>query len=197
MKKILVAVAAAFCMAACSGGGSAPTRIGKKEFRPVAIDDVRESLVREIEKGFLLTAGNDSLFNTMTAGWGTIGHLWTRDVVVVFVRPQRYTFSFLEREKYFTLSFLSSEYNDILQMCGVLSGRNTNKIQETGLLPIHLNNGAVTFKQAYRVVVCKKLYNASFIDPKAFVDPNIVNDIYPNKDFHHMFVGEIVDVLEK
>ncbi|MEG0895075.1 MAG: flavin reductase family protein, partial [Oscillospiraceae bacterium] len=40
---------------------------------------------------FLLTAGNMENYNTMTASWGGLGVLWSRNVVNIYVRPQRYT----------------------------------------------------------------------------------------------------------
>ena len=44
----------------------------------------------------LVTAGDASRFNTMTASWGGVGYLWNKPVVFVFVRPERYTFEFIE-----------------------------------------------------------------------------------------------------
>ena len=39
----------------------------------------------------LVTAGNMSDFNTMTASWGMVGEMWGMDVAETVVRPQRYT----------------------------------------------------------------------------------------------------------
>lgn len=44
----------------------------------------------------LLTAGKEGDWNTMTVSWGGVGELWGKDVVFVFVRPQRYTLEFME-----------------------------------------------------------------------------------------------------
>jgi hypothetical protein len=46
----------------------------------------------------LVTAGSPEKFNTMTASWGGAGFLWNRPVAFVFVRPERYTYEFMERE---------------------------------------------------------------------------------------------------
>lgn len=167
------------------------------EFKTIPFEAIRESAPKLVSNGFLLTAGVDSSLNVMTAGWGAIGHLWGRDVALVFVRPQRYTFGFLQREGYFTLSFLPEEHRDALAICGTLSGRDTDKVKKAGLTPVTLAEGVITFRQASTVVVCKKLYGADFINPDAFADVAIPADIYPQKDFHYMFVGEIVDVLAK
>ena len=55
---------------------------------------------------FLLTAGTEARgYNTMTCSWGHFGPLWANDTAVVYVRPQRYTKEFVDREELYTLSF--------------------------------------------------------------------------------------------
>ncbi len=66
----------------------------------------------------LITAGKPEKYNTMTASWGGLGVLWNANVSFAFVRPSRYTFEFLEREKYYTLSFLGLSQRRALQICG-------------------------------------------------------------------------------
>lgn len=46
----------------------------------------------------LVTAGKERSFNTMTASWGGLGVLWNAPVSMIFVRPSRYTYEFIERE---------------------------------------------------------------------------------------------------
>ncbi len=43
------------------------------------------------------------------------------------------------------------------------------------------------------MLVCRKLYSQD-IAPDRFQDPTI-NDMYPQKDYHRMYVGEIVKCL--
>jgi flavin reductase (DIM6/NTAB) family NADH-FMN oxidoreductase RutF len=106
----------------------------------------------------LVSAGDAAKWNTMTASWGGVGVLWNRKVAFVFVRPSRYTFSFLERGSRFTLSFLPEEHRDILTKCGGVSGRNADKAALTGLKPFEPNPGLVSFEQARLVLACRKLY---------------------------------------
>ena len=75
-----------------------------KRIEPTQIaDNPIEAIGRE---WMLVTAGDQKSFNTMTASWGGTGYLWNRPVVFVFVRPERYTYEFIERRDAFTLSFL-------------------------------------------------------------------------------------------
>lgn len=140
----------------------------------------------------LITAGDEQKYNTMTASWGGLGVLWNKNVTFSFVRPQRYTFEFLTKSAYYTLSFYDEKYRKALVTCGNKSGRNSNKIKEAGLTP-SFSEKAPYFKEANIVFICKKLHE-QFIDPSCFVDSSIEIH-YPEKDYHKIFVGEIVKVL--
>ena len=143
----------------------------------------------------LITAGTPEHCNTMTASWGGLGVLWNANVAVSFVRPSRYTYEFLEKGKYYTLSFFDSGYRRALQLCGSKSGREIDKAEETGLIPV-FDQAAPYFEQASLVLVCKKLY-AQPMDPAGFVDKALDSRWYPDKDYHKMFVGEVIKVLVK
>ena len=162
-------------------------------FRETTMRELNTSPVKMIAEDWaLLTAGNLSAFNTMTVSWGGVGELWGKDVAFVFVRPQRYTYEFMENSEYFTLSFFGGEYKKELGICGAKSGRDVDKCKETGLVPVAAEQ-SVTFAQAKTVLVCRK---AAFqdIDPKGFIDPSIM-DTYAAKDYHRMYVGVIEKVL--
>jgi flavin reductase (DIM6/NTAB) family NADH-FMN oxidoreductase RutF len=138
----------------------------------------------------LITAGTQQHFNTMTASWGGFGILWHKPMAICFVRPQRYTLQFLEKAEFFTLSFFTDEYRNALNFCGQKSGRNTDKIKETGLMPIETPNHAIAFEQARLIFECRKVYSDD-IKPDKFLAPEIIGHIYPGKDFHRFFIGEI------
>lgn len=68
----------------------------------------------------------------MTVSWGALGEMWGRDAAFVFVRPQRYTFEFIEQAISSSLSFYGSEYKDALRLCGAKSGRDIDKPAAAG-----------------------------------------------------------------
>jgi len=140
----------------------------------------------------LITAGTIDAYNTMTASWGGMGVLWNRNVCYIVVRPQRHTFSFLEKNDYFTLSFFHEKYRDVLKFCGARSGRDVNKAAETGITPMETGNNAVYFGEARIVIECKIIYYQD-INPNNFIDPSIAKN-YPQEDYHRMYIGEIVSV---
>jgi len=145
----------------------------------------------------LVTAGARDKFNTMTASWGGIGWLWNRPVAFVFVRPERYTHDFLERESRLTLSFYPEEHRPILQFCGTRSGRDVDKVKETGLTPVALESGAMTFAQARLTLDCRKLFGSP-MSAADFVDRTILEKWYGNKpggSLHDVYVVEIESVF--
>lgn len=142
----------------------------------------------------LVTSGDESSYNTMTASWGGVGVLWNKNVAFSFIRPQRFTFEFTEKNEFYTLSFFGKEQKEALVFCGSKSGRDFDKAKETGLTPVFDRN-TTYFSEAKLVLVCKKLHS-QFLDPNGFFDPSIMTN-YPQNDFHKMYVGEIVKVLIK
>lgn len=146
----------------------------------------------------LLTAGCEARgFNTMTASWGHMGAIWGHGgglpTTVVYVRPQRYTKEFMDREALYTLCFFSEDYKKDLGYLGRNSGRDGDKLAHTSLTPV-FGEGYTYFAEAKVVLVCRKLYRAPILE-EGFLDRSIVEECYPNKDFHDMYIGQIVEVL--
>lgn len=161
--------------------------------KEISAKELKDNFIKMINDDWaLLTSGDIESFNTMTVSWGGIGELWNKDVGFVFVRPQRYTYQFMEKNDRFTLSFFGGEYKKELGVCGSRSGRDTDKIAATGFLPADFGK-CVGFKQAKVTVVMKKIAYQD-IDPKGFLDESIM-DAYKAADFHRVYVGEIEKVL--
>ena len=162
-----------------------------REIKPVEIPGNPIRLIGQ--EWMLVTAGTPEHFNTMTASWGSMGELWFRPVCFCFVRPQRYTYEFMEKREVFTLSFFEEKYKSQLNFCGSRTGRETDKVQECGFTPVAAENGSVFFNEARLVLECRKLYFQD-LEPANFLDTSIMNN-YPQNDFHRMYVGEITRVL--
>lgn len=164
--------------------------------KEINIKELKENAVSLFDDRWaLITAGNAESNNTMTASWGALGELWNKDVCFCFIRPQRYTYEFIEREDYFTVSIFPDEYKKALSYCGRFSGRDVDKAKETGLTPCCVGN-SVSFEQAEIVLLCKKLAFQD-IKPEGFLDETIDSSCYPSKDYHRMYIGEIVSCFVK
>jgi flavin reductase (DIM6/NTAB) family NADH-FMN oxidoreductase RutF len=169
----------------------------KEVFTKIDAGSVELKIFEKIDKEwFLITACDGEKTNTMTASWGTMGTLWNKPVIICFIRPTRYTFSIMEEADVFTVSFLNKDHKKILNYCGSKSGSSVDKIKETGLLPVNLENGGISFEQANLVFECKKIY---FDDIKPiFIIPEDVDEkTYPEKDYHRMYIGEVISVYNK
>jgi len=142
----------------------------------------------------LLSAGTPESFNTMTVSWGAMGTMWNKPVVMVYVRPQRYTKEFVDNSDYFTLSVYPKEYKKALGILGSKSGRDGDKVEQSGLTPYFVDN-TVAFAQAHTIFVCRKLYGGQSLDAGKFADQSLEAEFYPNKDFHHLYYGEVTKVL--
>ena len=140
----------------------------------------------------LLTAGTEERYNSMTIGWGSLGTVWNKDVLTVYVRPDRYTWEFLRDNEYFTVSFFPESCREALAIMGQMSGRDGDKAAAAGLTPRILPQG-ITFKEATETFVCKKIYMA----PMAYEDvPPVAQRIYQNGiKPHWIIMGEVVDYL--
>lgn len=141
----------------------------------------------------LVTAGNKQSYNTMTIAWGGIGTLWTRPICTVYIKPCRYTHSFMEKNDYFTVSFYDEKYKNELGFLGRHSGRDCDKVSEVGFSAIECGE-SITFNQAKITLLCKKIYQQQLnLDnmPK-----EVIEKYYTEESPHTMFVGQVIDIIE-
>lgn len=165
----------------------------------ITVKELTDNFIEVIGKEWMLvTAGTKDSFNTMTASWGGIGFLWNKPVVFVFVRPERYTHKFTEQNDSFTLSFLGEENKAIHKICGSKSGREVDKVKETGLKPVTSDKGNVLFEQSRLSLECRKLYTTE-LKKENFLDEAIPKQWYDaaHGDYHTVYVAEITDIWVK
>jgi flavin reductase (DIM6/NTAB) family NADH-FMN oxidoreductase RutF len=177
----------------CSGNAQ-ENQNEMNELKEVTWQELNDNVVRLIGKDWMLvTAGKIDDYNMMTASWGTMGWLWELPVSTIYVRPQRHTHNFTEREDYYTLAFFKEEHRDVLRTMGSVSGRNFDKINYEKLTAFETKNGSVGFEEAYLIIECRKLYS-TVIQEEKFHDKSVMEDKYPRRDFHTMYIGEITGV---
>ena len=129
----------------------------------------------------LLTAGTPEDYNTMTISWGSLGTIWAprgngKQIATVYVKPSRYTFEYLEKSDYYTISFFPESYHK-------------------DLTPIEKSHGTMGFAEATLTLVCHKLYSDAF--KKDGIPQDVVDAYYSGEDPHHFYIGEIVDFDEQ
>lgn len=157
--------------------------------------DQADKLMERIKQGAFLTVKAKDTVNTMTIGWATVGVIWQKPIFMIAVRDSRHTFTLIEKTDNFTVSIPSTkEYNKAIAFCGTKSGREFDKFKECKL----------TTKPAQQVdspiidipgihYECKIVYKSAMVS--RFLNENL-NDLYPNKDYHTLYFGEILACYE-
>ncbi len=140
----------------------------------------------------LLTAGNADNFNTMTISWGGMGTLWNKPVATVYVRTSRYTHDFMDGNEYFSISFYPEQYRKTLVVLGSKSGRDMDKMKESGLTPKQTGQ-TMTFEEAEVTVICRKLFKQRLDSDN--IPEDIVKALYSGDAAHDMYIGEVVDII--
>jgi flavin reductase (DIM6/NTAB) family NADH-FMN oxidoreductase RutF len=166
------------------------------EFTKIQPDQIDDNVFKLVGKDWMLVAaGSPENFNMMTASWGGMGVLWNKNICWCVIRPQRHTYGYFEDNDIFSLSFFEEKYRPILKQCGTVSGRDFDKMGKSGLTLRPDPKGGIVFEESRLAITCRKIYHQD-LDPKNFLDEAIHKE-YPEKDYHRMYVGEIIDCLKR
>ena len=122
------------------------------------------------QKWMLISAGTEDKWNTMTASWGAVG-----------------------AGEYFTLTVLKDGNRQALNTLGSKSGRDMDKMHESGLTPVFVE-GQPTFEEAELVLICRKR-GVTDIAPDDMAQ-EVQDKWYGDHDYHTMYIGEIVAAYE-
>ncbi len=165
-------------------------------FKKIAIKDFKTHPFTIFDKQHtLIASGTVENGNMMTASWGAFGTLWNKPVAIIFVRPSRYTWEFIEKTSQFSLNFFTKEYKSVLDYCGNVSGRKENKILNAGLTPALTPQGYLYFTEAELVLSCRSLYRDELV-PERFRE-TFIHQHYRRGDYHSIFIGQIIEIYEK
>lgn len=164
-----------------------------QEIKPEQIDQNTFQLIGT--DWMLVTAKNAEKLNTMTASWGGFGVMWGRNVAYIVLRPQRYTKEILDTGDTFSLTFFESNYKKQLSYLGSVSGRDEDKVKNCGLTVVS-ESETPYFAEGKLVLQCKKLFAQPF-HPDNFLDHDLKETWYPDKDYHTLYIAEICKVLTR
>ena len=144
----------------------------------------------------ILTAGDKNHYNSMAIGWGTIGNAFAKPIFTVFVKPERYTYQFMEKTDIFTVSYIDEKlYNKFIPY-GTQSGKDINKEEVSGTNIKFLDDGGITFEEAVEVYVCKLI--AKLHPTEKDVHQDVIDlynsklDVYFSTNPHGIYIGEII-----
>ncbi|MDZ7722490.1 MAG: flavin reductase [candidate division KSB1 bacterium] len=169
------------------------------DFKNISTHDVTVNPFDLWDKQWLLlTCGNfeDDRFNSMTVAWGSFGTMWKRPFAQIVVRPNRYTYEFTTQYDDFTLCTFPESHRAALKYMGSHSGRDGDKVGPAGITPIASQNvKSPAYAEAELIFECRKMYwddmrSDNFLYPE-------IDKLYPQKAYHRVYFGEVVNVLKK
>ncbi|MBR4396211.1 MAG: flavin reductase family protein [Eubacteriaceae bacterium] len=145
----------------------------------------------------LVTANDGERVNGLTAGWGAFGHVCNKPTATLYIRPQRFTKSLLDRSDYFTMTFFDfDKYKDALMYMGTHTGaKEPEKGKNAGLTPCFIDGDKPTYEEGRFVIVCRKFFCQQMAE-ESFTDRSIVERSFPGKDFSYIYMGEIIAAYE-
>jgi flavin reductase (DIM6/NTAB) family NADH-FMN oxidoreductase RutF len=153
------------------------------------LEELRKIIGRVEEGAFLVVKGKERA-NVMTIGWAMLGVVWRKPTLMVAVRTSRHTYELIEQADSFTVSFPADDRKKEINLCGSKSGRDLDKFKECGLATVPAGKvSAPVLKIPGQHFECRIVYKTP-MDPKA-LSPDLGN-IYPAKDYHTLYFGEIL-----
>jgi len=170
--------------------------------KQIEITDYAGDILKALSKGILLTTKAGDKVNSMVIGWGTFGINWGKPVFAAYVREGRFTREQLDKNPEFTINVPMGDYDrNVIAVCGMKSGRDTDKIAEAGLTLIDPQIITVpAIKEFPLTLECKVIYRQPQ-DPEQ-MPAEIADELYPqdvpstspmaNRDYHVTYYGEIV-----
>lgn len=156
---------------------------------------VADDVMRKIKKGAFLTVKAADALNTMTIGWATFGFIWQKPIMMVAVRDSRHTFGIIEKTSDFTVTIPSGDMSREIAFCGTKSGRDVDKFKMCKLQTASGRHvGSPIIKVPGIHLECRIVFKSA-MNP-ADLDKNYDTALYPKKDYHTLYFGEILACYE-
>jgi len=218
VKPALIAAIAAVSLSGCCGNSNennadankaaASQTLTRKEiksrsfadlFNAISVNDIPRDVFTLIGKDFaVLTAGNPARYNSMVAGWGGWGVMFSKPSTFLMLRSSRYTLELIREEKRYTMAFFDDEFKDDIMKFGAQSGRGSDeKMKNTALTAVETPTGNMTFKEAKLIIECN-LVQVTTVAPDDFYTEDskkfVVDAHAETKDYHKVVFGEITNV---
>jgi flavin reductase (DIM6/NTAB) family NADH-FMN oxidoreductase RutF len=120
--------------------------------------------------------------------------VWQKPIFMIAVRNSRHTFTIIENADDFSVSVPLKNMSDQIRFCGTKSGRDMDKFKECNLT---VKNSQTIFSP---IIELSGIHFECKIVFKSAMDPKFLNDefekLYPEKDYHTLYFGEIINCYE-
>jgi len=170
-------------------------------FKQISPEDISDNVFTLAGKDFfVITAGKEDHYNSMTGSGGGMGMLFRSPTTWCTLRTDRYTLEMIKKEQTYTLSYFPEEYKNQMLFLGSKSGRESDKMKEVNLTSIQTPSGNIAFNEARLILECK-LTEITTPDPDDFYSQeakDYIHDAYKKASDYRSFVfGEITHVWVK
>ena len=173
------------------------TQESEKTFQKIDPKELTDNPVSLFaDNWFVISAGDSTKFNEMTVSWGNLGNVWEEPSITIYIRNTRFTYPFIDNGRYFVLNSFDEEYRDKVKFIGSHSGRDTDKVKETGLTPKFTELGNPYFEEAKLVIECEKMYYDDIVRTQLFEKGQEMYSV-ESDETHRMFIGRIVNMWVK
>lgn len=139
--------------------------------------------------GIFVTCGRAEP-NLMVTHNGTVGKMWGRDIFMLPIRSNKYSYKIVTQTKSFALNIPAHDMRSEIAVCDTLSGFECNKFEALNLHP----KRARTI-DAYVLGECGLIIECNVI---AIIPPEAVSitekELVTAPIAHTLFVGEIADI---
>lgn len=216
MKNLILILCAVFMLTSCDGrlkkqavnevvNSNTTQQMGVKDrtfedlFSRVDSAQVRTILARLMasEDHTVITAGTDSLYNSMAASWEALGRYFEKPTTFSLLGANRYTLEFIRKQQTYTMSFFSDQYNGDVFAFGRKSGRNSDKMKETKLTHVQTPAGNITYKEANVIIECR-LFEITTVNPNDFYTKDGKDFVEAahndTTDYHKLVFGTITNI---
>ena len=152
---------------------------------------IAPQLLETLPQGAFLSVKAGDRINTMTIGWGSIGFIWNTPIIMVAVRPSRYTYDLIEQSLDFTVSVSSDQsFKDALALAGTKSGRDMDKFAAANITAEPGKTVDSPVVNSCGLIIEGKIVFKQAMNPE-YLDASIQGKYYPDGDFHTLYFGEI------
>ena len=167
-------------------------------FSKIEPTEITDNVFKIVGQDFtVITAGNESYFNSMTASYGGWGQLFDVPATWCFLRANRYTLEFIREEQSYTMCYFDDEYKDAVMYFGSKTGRDGDKMENNPLTGVSTPDGNIAYKEARLIIECK-LMQITTVSPDDFYLQKgrefVEGGFDEAKDYHKLVFGEITNV---
>jgi len=160
--------------------------------KEIPYEQYAAQFLTQLPRGAFLTVKAGEKINTMTIGWGSIGYIWQRPVMMVMVRQSRYTYQLMEEAADFSVSLpVQGELKQDLAIAGTKSGRDIDKFKASKLTAKNAREiTSPIIGECNLIYECRPLFKQIMAADK--LSPEIREKFYADNDFHVIYYAEIL-----